>query len=65
MYVYVLKTHFDCLNSQVNNLDDMEREQLVYRYKAIFWEKLKHWLLAGEEIYEPKLVSSKYLKNIT
>ena len=28
-------------------------------------EKLKNWLLAGEAIYEPKLVLSKYLKNIT
>ena len=28
-------------------------------------EKLQGWLLAGEEIYEPKLVPSKYLKNTT
>ena len=27
--------------------------------------KLKGWLLEGEEIYEPKLVPSKYLKNTT
>ena len=26
--LYVLKTHLDRFNSQVNNLDDMEREQL-------------------------------------
>ena len=26
--LYVLKTYFDWFNSQVNNLDDMEREQL-------------------------------------
>ena len=51
----VLETHFDCFNSQVNNLDAMEREQQP---------KFKSWLLAGEEIYEPKFVSSKYLKNI-
>ena len=25
--IYVLKTHFHCFNSQVNNSDDMEREQ--------------------------------------
>ena len=23
--LYVIKTHFDCFNSQVNNLDSMER----------------------------------------
>ena len=26
--LYVLKTHFEYFNSQVNNLDDMEREQI-------------------------------------
>ena len=26
----VLKTHFDCFNSLVNNLDDMERQQLFF-----------------------------------
>ena len=36
--LYVLKTHFDCFNGQVNNLDVMEREQLFYRHKAIFWK---------------------------
>ena len=30
--IYVLKTHFDCFNSQANNLGDMEREQLFYRH---------------------------------
>ena len=29
-----------------------------------YFVKIKGWLLAGNEIYEPKLVSSKYLKNI-
>ena len=28
----VLKTHFDCLNSQINNFENMERD----RHKAIF-----------------------------
>ena len=36
--LYVLKTLLDCFNSEVNNLDDMEREQLFYRHKAIFWK---------------------------
>ena len=45
--LYVLKTHFDCFNRPVNNLKDMEREQRFGRHKA-------------EEIYESKLVSSKY-----
>ena len=31
-YMNVLKTHFDCFNSRVNNLDDMEREQRFYRH---------------------------------
>ena len=35
--LYVLKTNFDCFNSQVNKLDDMEREQLFGRQKAILW----------------------------
>ena len=44
----------------------MLREQPFYRHKAILWKKkIKGWLLTVEEIYEPKLVSSKYLKNIT
>ena len=38
-FLYVLKTHFYCFNSQVNNLDDMEREQLFYKHKAIFWNQ--------------------------
>ena len=34
------KTHLDCFNSQVNNLDDMEREQLFFYsgHKVIFWK---------------------------
>ena len=41
----------------------MEREQFFYTHgiKVIFCKKLKVWLLAGEEIYEPKLLTSKYL----
>ena len=39
--IYVLKTHFFCFNSHVNNLDDTEREQLFYGPKAIFWKNLK------------------------
>ena len=35
-YVYT-QTHFDCVNSQVNNLDDMKR---FYRHKAISWKNL-------------------------
>ena len=34
--MYVLKLYFDCFNSQVNNLDDMEREELLHRHKTIF-----------------------------
>ena len=34
---YVLKRRLDCFNSQVNNLDDMERE-ILYRHKLIFWK---------------------------
>ena len=45
----------------VNNSDDMEREQLFYRHKAMFWKNEK----VGEEIYEPIFVPSKYLKYIT
>ena len=37
----------------------MERAQLFYRYKAVFWEKLNGWLLVGEEIYDTKLVSNR------
>lgn len=28
---------FDYFNSQLNNLDDMDREQPFYLHKAIFW----------------------------
>ena len=30
--LYILKTHFDCVSSQVYNLDDMEREQHFYSH---------------------------------
>ena len=67
-----LKIHFDCFHNQVNNLDDMEREQHFNGHKiyghpnimAKIWnilEKFKCWLLLGDEICKPKLVSSKYL----
>ena len=57
--LYTLTTHFDCLNSQVNNLDYMERKQVFFKgIRQYFLEKLK----AGQEIYEEKLISSKYLK---
>ena len=36
--LHVLKTHFDCFNSQINNLNDMERQQIFYRRKGIFWK---------------------------
>ena len=35
--LYILKTHFDCFNSQVNNLDDMNRK-IFFIDKAIFWK---------------------------
>ena len=35
---YVLKTHCDCFNSRVNNLDYMEREQFFIDIK-----KLRVW----------------------
>ena len=35
---YVFKTHFDCFNSQVFNLDNMERGQIFFIQKAIFWK---------------------------
>ena len=62
--LHVFKTHFDCFNGYANNLDYMEKEQLLYRQSNIL-EKLNGWLSAGEEIYESKLVSSNYLENIT
>ena len=40
-FLYVLKTHLDCFNSQVNNLDDMEREPLFYRHKAIYYREMQ------------------------
>ena len=30
-------TYSDCFNNQVNNLDDMEREQRFYKHKTIFF----------------------------
>ena len=47
--LYVVKAHFNCFHNQVNNLDDMEREQFFVDIKKYF-EKFKGWLLAGEEI---------------
>ena len=35
LILYVLKTNFVCLNSQVNNLGDMEREQFFSNYGNI------------------------------
>ena len=62
--LYVLKTHFDCFNSQVNNLDDMEREQLFYGHKEYFG-KIKR--LAGQEIYfiiKSKMYNFMYVNEI-
>ena len=47
--LYVFKTHFNCFNSQVNNLDDTERE-LFYGHKAIFFSKLKDLLLYSRRL---------------
>ena len=46
MYVNVLKTRFDCFNSQVNKLHDMEREQFFYIHKAIFFGKIKRLVIS-------------------
>ena len=59
-----LKNILIVFNSQVNNLDDMEkRTTFSYTFSNIL-EKLKVWL-AGEKIYEPKLVLGKNVKNIS
>ena len=42
--LYVLKTHCDCFNSQVNNFDSMEREPLFLLPLSNILEKLKVWL---------------------
>ena len=53
------------LKDILRHLNDKEREQLFCRHRAIFFiEKLKDLLLVDEEIYEPKLALTKYLKNI-
>ena len=55
--LYVLKTHFDCFNSQVNNLHDILEDK-----EDNFFIDIKE---VGEETLEPKLIHSKYVKNIT
>ena len=34
--LYVLKTHFDCFNNKINNLDNMERDPFFIIHKTIF-----------------------------
>ena len=34
--LYIRKTHFDCFNSQVNNLDDMNRKIFFIDIKQYF-----------------------------
>ena len=46
-FLYVLRIHFNCLHSQVNNLNDKEREQTFFYSQSNILEKFKGWLLAN------------------